>query len=305
MYYICKNYSDKIRSVDFNCMNPNVAESSQNWQYGYWDKFIKDLEVLSKVEALKEAIINIYKCVPSFLSDSKEITISSSSYSNFKRAKKSLEDKIDTIISLYESLGFVNNNNGFDVKLPEIHSISELNLYLKELDFFINQCPYLKSEKEEIKFRCLDVGSTWVSFFVVASGTTIILKNLATIIDTAIKVKSHIKNVDQQCEQLRSMQVKNEVIEEVVKAYNEANKVILTDCVNDLENKLGELKDGEERGKTEKCLEKFSWLIDKGLQIYTSIDAPKEVKDLFPMNESFVKLDESVPKLLDDKNTKL
>lgn len=50
--------------------------------------------------------------------------------------------------------------------------------YLKEIDFILTQCPYLSSEKEELKFNNVDVGSQWLSFFLIAAGTFQILNNL-------------------------------------------------------------------------------------------------------------------------------
>ena len=44
--------------------------------------------------------------------------------------------------------------------------------------------------------------------------------------------------------------------------------------------------DGEERDKTKKTLEKLIDLLDKGVEIYSSANAPEEIKLLFPALET-------------------
>ena len=61
------------------------------------------------------------------------------------------------------------------------------------------------------------------------------------------------------------------------------------------------MKDGEERGKVEKTLEKMVLLIDKGVEIYSSIETTNEVKALFPTNENNPILPDNIVKLLEKK----
>ena len=49
------------------------------------------------------------------------------------------------------------------------------------------------------------------------------------------------------------------------------------------------LKDGKKRGLAEQSFEKIEKLIDKGLQIYSTIDSPQEAKVLFePLKRKFL-----------------
>lgn len=102
------------------------------------------------------------------------------------------------------------------------------------------------------------------------------------MIDMAVKIKSHVATVQMQEEALRSMQLKNEVAVEVYKTFEEANKLVVEQCVGDLKRELGKLENREEEGKAQKSLEKLAYWMDRGLQIHSAIDAPKEIKDLFP-----------------------
>lgn len=69
----------------------------------------------------------------------------------------------------------------------------------------------------------------------------------------------------------------------------------------EVENKDTPLKDGEERGKVEKCMEKLGELMDKGVEIYASIDTGKDIQVLFPALQDKVELSDSVIKYIEDK----
>lgn len=76
----------------------------------------------------------------------------------------------------------------------------------------------------------------------------------------------------------------------------------MTDTIVQLEEEIEPLNDGEERGKVEKSLEKLMELLDKGVEIYASLDSPKDVQVLFPEIGDTKKLPENILKFLEDKN---
>ncbi len=301
MYFICKSKLEFILSYNPVLINPDASLSNKIFKLDNWKVFVEELEKLSSIVALKDSVIKIYDCIPTFLKSSETVEINSTIEKNFGLAKSSLCDKMVAIIELYESMGYKSTGDGFDIKLPTFDDLDELSTYIKEINFIITQCPYLKNDKEVVKFRCMDVGSTWVSFLIAASGTTIILSNLAKIVDYAVKIKSHIVNVEMQEEQLKSMKISNDAIKEVVDGYKKVNKDVVQSVVANLESELGELNDGDERGRLEKSLEKFAWMLDKGMEIHTSINNSIEVKDMFPTQNEVVRLEEKQTMMLENK----
>ena len=79
------------------------------------------------------------------------------------------------------------------------------------------------------------------------------------------------------------------------------NRILTQNSVAELERELGELKDGEEKDKAGKTLEKLGYWMDKGMQIYSSIDAPVEIKDVFPLQQETNFLSDDLIKLLENK----
>ena len=62
-----------------------------------------------------------------------------------------------------------------------------------------------------------------------------------------------------------------------------------------------QLMDGEEKDKAGKALEKLGYWMDKGMQIYSAIDAPAEIKDVFPTQQETNFLSDDLIKLLENK----
>lgn len=302
MYFMCEKYFDSLESVKVL----NRPAGGNNYSYlDNWQNTVMLLDTLSKIPSLKESAKKMYESIPVLLRDRNKFDIDGTTAEKFKEAKNELIAKMSAIIDLYKALNKIDGNfkNGFDIKLPDFTDIKELSNCIKDLEFIINQCPYLKDDNEEIKYGAFDVGSTWLTFFVIGTTATILLTNLSKLVDQAIKLKSHVATVKQQEEVLRAMQVKNETSSEVLDAFKKANKVIVDSCVNDLQNELGELKDGEEVDKVGRSIEKLGHWMNKGLQIYSTIDAAKEVKDLFPKQDDPISLNDNIIKLLGDVTT--
>ena len=118
----------------------------------------------------------------------------------------------------------------------------------------------------------------------------------------SVKIKSHLSTVKMQEEALRSVELKNEVLTEVLDAFKKTNKVITDKCVKELEGELGELKDGEEEDKVGRCIQKMGDWLDNGMQIYSSIDAPQVINVVFPEQPEVYFLSDDIVKLLEEKN---
>ena len=119
--------------------------------------------------------------------------------------------------------------------------------------------------------------------------------------DKVIILKSHYTSIKQQEEALKIVREKTELIKTEKDIFNSLKKYYMNEIVSSLEEKISPLDDGEQRGRLEKSLDKLVNLLDKGVEIYASLDAPKDVQVLFPTLNETEKLPETVLKYLEDK----
>lgn len=300
MYFICKNNINEIESIKESVRN--TVGSPIKYLAG-WDKTVITLNKLASVPCLRASVEKMYESVPVVYRDKARFDFDNSTYDNFFGAKKELLARMNTVIDLYEnSHGDSLYDAGFDIRLPEFKTMKELAKCMNDIEFIVNQCPFLNKPDSEIKYKTADVGSFWLTFAVVGTSASVVLLNLSKIVEAAIRIKSHVATVKQQEEVLRSMELRNDIAADVIDSFKKVNKVITDRCVNELEAELGELPNREDADKAGKSIELLAGWIDKGLQIYSAIDAPDEVKALFPAQEEQPLLNDDVIKLLEAKS---
>lgn len=228
--------------------------------------------------------------------------ISSDTRKEFQKKLIELVSSVEILVKLGDMMELGKTESGIDVKIPKCSSLKEYMGYLKEIDFIFTQCPYLLHDEEEIKFNNVDVGSQWLVFAVTGITTSFyILNNLAKLVQKAIAIKSYILVYKGQEKMLKEMQMKNDVMEETVDVFKKFKQTLLDESVFELEADIGTLQNGEERDKVKKTLENMVILMDKGVEIYSSIEAPKEIKMLFPMDKETPILPDNIMKLIEDK----
>lgn len=301
MYYTCKKYIEYVKDMKVYAKNTG---GNTSWSINSWKEKSIVLNELGKMNSLRTYARKLYETVPIVYRDRDEFDITDTVKDNFVTAREILVIAMETIIDMYESINpnkMINEEYGFDIKMPEFYDLGEFAKCIEDLNFIIKQCPYLNDKDGQIKYGTIDVGSTWLTFAIGGAAATTIISNLAKIVDNAIKMKSHITTVKMQEEALRTLEVKDEIAAEVLEAYKKANRVLTQNAVTELERELGELNDGEERDKVGKTLEKLAFWMDKGMQIYSAIDAPTEIKDVFPKQQEVSFLSDDLIKLLENK----
>lgn len=296
IYFMCKKHIDTISSFNFKD-NGNNTFTFTNW---FDVKLV--LNELYSIASIKDAVKNLHNCIDPINRDAKSPIISATIRNSINSNQNILISKMQAIIELYDSIGSSAQEIGIDVKIPKCSDLKEYINYLKEIDFIFTQCPFLLSKDETIVFNTVDVGSTWITFAVISGASFYILNNIANLIKQAVAIKSNMLVYKQQEEQLHAMKSKNEVSDDVISAFKTLKDKLLRDTVKSLEDEIVPLSDGEEKDKAAKSIEKLIFLMDKGVEIYSSIEAPPEVKVMFPMQENPTLLTEDVLKLLEDKN---
>lgn len=303
IYYICKTALGDLKNVSKESLNNGSVRVIG------WPACRNSLATLGTLDFIKQEVNDVYEALNPIDREKTNPDVGNNTYSSFNSAVKKLIVKIEAVIDLYESMKEGDSKPGLDIKIPPCDDLKEYINILKEIDFVFSQCPYLKHEDEELRYNGTDVGSDWITFTLVmaditavAAGGFYIFNNLAHLINKAIALKANFATFKMQEEALESIKQKNEVGRETIEVFEQMKKMTYEKYVNELAEEIGSTKDGEEEGKVEKSLEKLANLIDKGVEIYTSIETPKEIKVLFPFSEKQEALPDGLMKYLEDKN---
>lgn len=299
IYKLCKSNIDNLKQCDINSdyLNGEFVTTVKGWLITK-----KSVEQLYTIKAFQDITLKIYEWVPIFYRDADQWKISGSS-SGFAVDMQKLIQQVDAVIGVYESFGFEESKLGIDIRMPN-GDFKDFVVNIKSLEYIFNQCPLLKVNDGEIRFNNVDVGSTWLTFLLIGTGATIIAQNLAALVDKAIALKSHLILLKQQEEALRKEQFQNDILEATKVTFNLLRETTINQYLDDLQSEEISFTDAEERDKTKLALEKLADLIDKGMEIYASIDSPDEIQVLFPTLETKGLLTDNIMKLLSTNEEK-
>lgn len=281
IYRLCKKHYNNTAELDMRSFHHIMNE-------------------LNQIECFKESIKNvdyIFKN-PGKCSDGV-----------FSEAKKILFSKMETIIDLYESMNLQTGRlPSLDIKIPDCDNFTDFKKIINEIEFIVTKCPFTQHEAEFLRFKGVDVGSQWISFAVlgiaaVATGS-ILLNNIAALVDKCIIIRSHYLTTKQQELEVQKSQREQNEKDELIKNINRLYKIYIENAIKELEEETGcKISDGDERGRAEQSIQKLGELIDKGLQIYSSIDSPKETKALFePLEMKYLSIEQELKAIEDKKN---
>ena len=301
IYYFCDITVETIKKIKFL---PN--SSSNIYIVDGWKDALESMLLLRKISFLSEYVDEIINNIPVYERERNQPKIDRDTYSCVEKNVKKLQVKLETVIELYESMERGEAKEGIDIKIPKCDSFKEYIQYMKDIDFVLSQCPFISKTDEEIVFNTVDVGSMWLSFFINATaGKHLILGTLSKMSELALKIKSNNVVIKQQEELLKTMQQKNEIGQEVIDTFKIMKEKILDDSVSEIEQECGmTITDPEDRDRARRSINTLAELIEKGVEIYSAIETPEEIKVQFPFSDDSPAIPEGLLKLIETKEDK-
>lgn len=301
IYYLCKAAHDGLNQLKTELVQYNNGR--QSYKILGWENAKESFDIIRQISFLSSDAEAAYKTVPVFYANDTQPLLDIQTGKDLLEKTRTLTIKVKAIIELYNSLNTGEAKEGIDIKIPSCSSFKEYIQYMRDIDFIFSQCPLISQSNEEIIFNTVDVGSMWLSFFINgAIGSHFILNVISKISEIALKIRSNLTVIKQQEEMLESMKLKNEVGQETLDVFKQMKAIVFNDAVSELEQECdAQISNPEDRDRTAKCIEKMSELIDKGLEIYSSIETPNDIKVQFPFTENAPVLPEGLLKLLEDK----
>lgn len=299
IYYRCRRCYNTIKNIRI------IEKSLNNYYIDGLSCISYVFDELKDIKCLEEEYIEFSDSVGYDMQEKKfeDYTIS---MDDFEKAREKILASIRCIMKMYEELGIKSKEDiGLDIKFPIAKNFSDFRKDIDELDFILTKCPFFQDEKESLRFENVDIGSFWLTFALVGGsivGGSILLNNIAAFVDKCIVIRSHYLTIQQQKANMEKAQVEQKEKEEIIKALNRYYKIAVDNAISELEEITNcKLQDGDERGRVEQSIEKMGKLIDKGMQIYATIDSPEETKVLFePLEMHYLEVDKQL-KLLEDK----
>lgn len=308
IYYVCKKALDDLGMVRIRYYAKEMDDEIDGRQRIVivdYKKFRDILDTLSQFAFIREEVTQMNKLIHNgvFAEGGWDIYVNRAEFDTLFDV---VGNKIQSIVDLYESMKETKPQLGIDIYIPPCKYLHEYTSMLKDVDFIISQCPYLRSDNEEIQYNGTDTGSDWITLVAVTAGvvtaSSYILHNFAEMSKKILDIKGRLQIIDQNEEFLKTLTTKNELLKEMQEVYDKAKEEAFNDAVVELKESLGGLNDGEEEGKVLMCLKKYNELLDMGVRFYSSIESPPEIKELLPSSDDHKALTDTIVKYIENKD---
>ena len=184
------------------------------------------------------------------------------------------------------------------VKLPETHDLSFTAAFLVRLEKALSQLLLQSEGNGRIELQGWESGSLWMEVYL---GTAQAVAIVGSGLWAAAVISKKNQEAKLHAEYARGLRLRNDGLENLL----EAQKVLLSEFVDaEVINLAAAHYNGtdnvETLGRVKFAIKEFSEMIEQGAEIHPALQAPEEVKNLFP-NLSNLHLLESKTKLLTDQ----
>lgn len=220
-----------------------------------------------------------------------------------------LYEKIHCTTSLFQTIiGKSEESIGLEIKIPNCNDITEFKKYIDGLEFIFTKCPFFQSDDASLKLETVESGSICLIFGVTCASVTlasVLLNNIAAFIDKCFVIKSHSLSCKRQEQEIESAKIEQKEKEELLKSIHRLYKISVENAIRELQTSTGcPIQDGDEKGRAEQSMEKMATMLEQGLQIYATINSPKEVKALFaPLEMYYLSMRKEVEKIEEKAET--
>lgn len=138
----------------------------------------------------------------------------------------------------------------------------------------------------------------WLTFLVVGGAAVVTLRLIAELVDKALVIRSHYLTTQEQEEKIRTLQLGNDALENAMDINKQITKGLLSKVSGELADEHG-ISEPEDVVRLQRSVQLMADWMNKGMEVYASIQAPEETKAVFPPIEK-QSLPEGVIALLTD-----
>ncbi|MBC5864441.1 hypothetical protein [Flavobacterium turcicum] len=208
---------------------------------------------------------------------------------NIKLLKTLIENFLDVLHQTVpeESLQSIN------IKMPPVNDFDDLSKVSREIHLAITQVVYLPEIGGQTKIESVENGSIWFNVLVGSAAVSVI----ASMVWSAAVIFKKIMEGKLLAEQIRGLKVKNESLEDILKAQKAETEMMLQAEAKFVYSEHFKNDTPENIEKIKNSISTFADLISKGAEIKPALMAPEEVSNLFPDATKLISLESRIKKL--------
>lgn len=183
--------------------------------------------------------------------------------------------------------------NSINIKLPPVNDFDELSKVSREIHIGLTQVIYNDDINGQTKIVSVENGSIWLNVFVGASAVTVI----ASLIWASAVIYKKILEGRLLAEQIRGLKVKNESLEDILKAQKAETDLMIQAEAEHISSEHFRENTADNIARIKNSITTFADLIGKGAEIHPALVAPENVSNLFPDPTKLIVVESKIKKI--------
>jgi len=183
--------------------------------------------------------------------------------------------------------------DSINIKLPPINDFDELSKVSREIHLGLTQVIFNEEINGQTRIISVENGSIWLNVLVGATAVTVI----ASLVWSAAVIHKKILEGKLLEEQIRGLTVKNESLEDILKAQKAQTELMIQAEAEHVNSEHFQINAPENIEKIKNSITIFAELIGKGAEIKPALVAPENVSNLFPDPTKLLGLESKIKRL--------
>lgn len=259
---------------------------------------LKELRVIiSDLESMRlfESVTKILLDSAIFTTSNDTIKVQANENSLISIQLNLLKSLIENFYEVLKSTVPEESIDSINIKLPPVNDFDELSKVSREIHVGLTQVIFNEEVNGQTRIISVENGSIWLNVLVGTTAVTVI----ASLVWSAAVIFKKIQEGKLLEEQVRGLKVKNESLEDILKAQKAETNLMIQAEAEHLNSEHFKVNAPENIQKIKNSITIFAELIGKGAEIHPALVAPENVSNLFPDPTKLIGLESKIKRLTD------
>lgn len=250
---------------------------------------INDLKSLNLFATITDTLLDS----AIFTTSNDTIRIQASENSIILSQLKLLNNLVENFLEVLKTSVPEETVDSINIKLPPINDFDELSKVSREIHLGLTQVIFNEEINGQTRIISVENGSIWLNVLVGATAVTVI----ASLVWSAAVIYKKILEGKLLEEQIRGLTVKNESLEDILKAQKAQTELMIQAEAEHVNSEHFKINAPENIEKIKNSITIFAELIGKGAEIKPALVAPENVSNLFPDPTKLLGLESKIKRL--------
>jgi len=185
------------------------------------------------------------------------------------------------------------NVDSINIKLPPVNDFDELSKVSREIHLGLTQVIINEEINGQTKIVSVENGSIWLNVLVGTAAVTVV----ASLVWSSAVIYKKILEGRLLAEQIRGLKVKNESMEDVLKAQKAETDLMIQAEAEHINSEHFKENVPENIERIKNSITTFADLIGRGAEIHPALVAPENVANLFPDPTKLIGVESKIKRL--------